>query len=123
MTDSTPRAVQIAGAYHRAWADKDLDLVMSYVAEDIICDAPAGRIEGADEYRAFLRPFFKLLKRSELMANFGDDESAVLLYDTVTLLAPSGPACEYITVEDGEINYIRLVFDRAPYEAVMLAAA
>jgi limonene-1,2-epoxide hydrolase len=123
MTDSTPRAVQIAQAYHRAWADRDLDQVMSYVAEDIICDAPAGRIEGADEYRAFLRPFFKLLKRVELMAHFGDEESAVLMYDTVTLLAASGPACEYITVEDGEINYIRLIFDRAPFQAMAQAAA
>jgi len=96
---------------------------MSYVADDIICDAPAGRIEGADQYRAFLRPFFKLLKRAELMAHFGDEESALLMYDTVTVLVPSGPACEYITIEDDQINYIRLVFDRAPFQAAVQLAA
>lgn len=26
------------------------------VADDIICDAPAGRIDGADAYRAFMGP-------------------------------------------------------------------
>ena len=46
-------ALQIALAYHEAWTKKALDKAMSYIAEDIVCDAPAGRIEGAEAYRAF----------------------------------------------------------------------
>jgi ketosteroid isomerase-like protein len=43
-----PSELQIALAYHEAWTNKDLDRAMSYIAEDVVCDAPAGRIEGAE---------------------------------------------------------------------------
>jgi len=33
-------ALRVALAYFTAWTDKDLDQVMRYVAEDIVCDAP-----------------------------------------------------------------------------------
>jgi hypothetical protein len=41
---------------------------------DIVCDAPAGRIEGAEGYRAFMAPFVQMLVRTDLIAAFGDDE-------------------------------------------------
>lgn len=49
--------LQVATAYHEAWTSKDLDRAMSYIADDIVCDAPAGRIEGAAAYQAFMAPF------------------------------------------------------------------
>ena len=41
-------------AYYNAWTSKDIDLAMSYLADDIVCDAPAGRIDGVAAYREFL---------------------------------------------------------------------
>src|SRR5258705_12911084 len=69
-------ALQTALAYHEAWTSKNLDLAMSYIAEDIVCDAPAGRIEGADAYRAFMAPFVQTLRGAAMIAAFGDDETA-----------------------------------------------
>lgn len=91
MTEHQGRALQVALAYYESWASKDLGGTMSYIADDVVCDAPAGRIEGAGAYRGFLESFFKLLKRAELIASFGDDETAILLYDNETVPVPSAP--------------------------------
>ena len=43
MTDPTSPALRTALAYYQAWTDHDLDRAMTYSADDIVCDAPAGR--------------------------------------------------------------------------------
>ena len=39
MTDNSP-ALRIALAYHDAWTTGDLDRAMTYIADDVVCDAP-----------------------------------------------------------------------------------
>jgi ketosteroid isomerase-like protein len=113
----TSPALQIALAHHRAWTGKDLDAAMGYIADDVVCDAPAGRITGVQAYRDFLAPFAeRLLIRAEMIAAFGDDSTAVLVYDAETIPAKSAPAAECVTVRDGKIVYNRFVFDRTPFE-------
>jgi hypothetical protein len=116
VTEKSP-ALQTALAYHEAWADKDLDRAMSYVAEDIVCDAPAGRIEGAEAYRAFMAPFLQILRSATLIAAFGDEDNALIMYDTATVPVPSAPGAECVTVRNGKITYSRFLFDRAPFQA------
>jgi ketosteroid isomerase-like protein len=43
-----------------AWTSHDLDMAMSYIADDIVCDTPAGRLEGAEAYRGFQGPFVEI---------------------------------------------------------------
>src|SRR5215472_5981019 len=50
MHETTSPALTVALAYHQAWTSHDMDKAMSYVADDIVCDAPAGRLEGAAAY-------------------------------------------------------------------------
>ena len=116
MTENNA-ALQIALAYHEAWIKADLDLAMSYIAEDIVCDAPAGRIEGADAYRAFMAPFVRSLRGSTMIAAYGDDETALVMYDAETVPVASAPGAECVTVKAGKITYSRFVFDRAPFQA------
>lgn len=114
MTDP---ALKIALAHHDAWTGKNLDLAMSFIAEDIVCEAPAGRIDGIEAYREFLAPFSeRFLISSELVAAFGDDTTALLMYDTETVPAKSAPAAECSTVRDGKIVHNRFIFDRTPFE-------
>ncbi len=40
---------------------------MNYIADNIVCDAPAGRIEGGDAFRAFMKPFSQIVTNSELI--------------------------------------------------------
>lgn len=117
MTDTSSRALQVALAYYEAWTSKDLDLAMTYIAEDIVCEAPAGRIEGADAYRAFMGPFTQILINANLIAAFGDDETAMVMYDTQTVPVRSAPGAECVTVHDGKITHSHFIFDRSPFEA------
>jgi ketosteroid isomerase-like protein len=123
MTQQHSTALRTALAYFEKWTRKDLDAAMSYIAEGIVCDAPAGRIEGAAAYRQFMGPFTEILLDANLIAAFGDEQTAVVVYDTTTVPVPSAPAAECVTVEDGKIVYSRFIFDRAPFAAARGAAA
>jgi ketosteroid isomerase-like protein len=123
MTETTSPALRTALAYYQAWTDHDLDRAMSYIADDIVCDAPAGRLEGAAAYRGFMGPFVQILRAAKLIAAFGDDRTAMIMYDTETVPVPSAPGAECVTVADGKITYSRFVFDRAPFDAARKAAS
>jgi ketosteroid isomerase-like protein len=122
LTETTSPALHTALAYYQAWTGHDLDKAMSYIAEDIVCDAPAGRLEGAAAYRSFMGPFVRILRGATLIGAFGDDQTALIMYDTETVPVPSAPAAECVTVTDGKITYSRFIFDRAPFDAARKAA-
>jgi ketosteroid isomerase-like protein len=121
MTESPSPALRVALAYYQAWTSKDVDAAMRHLADDVVCDAPAGRIEGVQAYRQFLGPFAQMLIGSELLAAFGDQTRAVLVYDTRTPPVASAPGAECLTVRDGKIAYNRFIFDRLPFEAARRA--
>jgi ketosteroid isomerase-like protein len=122
MSETASPALRTALAYYHAWTSHDLDQAMSYIADDIVCDAPAGRLEGAVAYRGFMGPFVQILTGSELIAAFGDDTTALIMYDTATVPVKSAPGAECVTVSDGKITYSRFIFDRAPFDAARQAA-
>jgi ketosteroid isomerase-like protein len=109
------RALRVALDYYTAWTSHDLDRAMTFLADDLVCEAPAGRLEGAAAFRAFMAPFVDMLVRAELLGAYGDDEHALIAYDTETKLVASGPAAEYVTVRDGRIVHSRFIFDRLPF--------
>ena len=111
-------ALQIARAYYDAWTGKNLERAMTFIADNVVCDAPAGRIIGSDAYRDFIGPFVGILERAELIAAFGDDETAVLVYDTDTAPVKHAPGAECVIVKDGRIVRSRFIFDRLPFQAV-----
>jgi ketosteroid isomerase-like protein len=117
MTQTASPALEVALACFRAWTGHDLDGAMSHIADDIVCDAPAGRIEGAVAYRDFMAPFVRILTGSELIAAFGDETTAVIVYDTQTVPVKSAPAAECVTAADGKITRSRFIFDRLPFQA------
>ena len=122
MTGNPSPALQVALAYYQAWTGKDIEGALSHLADDVVCDAPAGRLEGVEAYRQFLGPFAQMLIGSELLAAFGDETTAVLVYDTRTPPVASGPGAECLTVRDGKIVHNRFIFDRLPFEAARRAA-
>ncbi|MGD0244012.1 MAG: nuclear transport factor 2 family protein [Streptosporangiaceae bacterium] len=122
MTESTGPALRTALAYFQAWTSHDLDRALEYIADDIVCDAPAGRLEGREAYLGFMRPFVQILTGSELIAAFGDEKTAVIVYDTETVPVASAPAAECVTVTDGKITYNRFIFDQTPFAAARQAA-
>jgi limonene-1,2-epoxide hydrolase len=123
MTEQSTAALDTALAYHRAWTSNDFDQAMTYIAEDIICQAPAGRLHGAEAFRGFMGPFVQIVTSSKLIAAFGDETTAVLMYDTDTVPVQDAPGAECLTVADGKITHMRIIFDRLPFDAARSAAA
>jgi ketosteroid isomerase-like protein len=109
-------ALDVARAYYDAWTGKDVNRAMSFIAHDIVCDAPAGRIVGAAAYQEFIGPFVGILERAEMIAAFGDDTIAVVKYDTDTVPVKNAPGAECVTVKDGKIVKSRFIFDRLPFQ-------
>jgi hypothetical protein len=122
MGDDSGTALETALAYHRAWTGGDFEKAMAYIADEIVCRAPSGRLEGAEAFRGFMGPFARICTRSELVAAFGDDATAVLVYDTDTVPVRDAPGAERLTVEDGLITHMRIIFDRLPFEEARRAA-
>lgn len=117
MNESRGAALQTALAYHQAWTSADFELAMTYVATDIVCQAPSGRMDGAEAFREFMGPFAQILTSSRLVAAFGDDETALVMYDTDTVPVKDAPGAECLTVTDGKIRHMRIIFDRLPFDA------
>jgi len=124
VTDTTSPALQTALAYYQAWTSHDLDKAMNYIADDIVCDLPGGRLEGAEAYRGgFLGPLVQNLTGAQMIAAFGDDKTALVMYDTQTVPVKDAPGAECVTVTDGKITNSRLVFDQAPFDAARNATS
>jgi len=123
VTDDPSAALSVATAYYHAWTGKDVDRAMTHVADDVVCEAPTGRIEGVEAFRQFMAPFAQMLTSSDLIAAFGDDRTAVLIYNPHTTLVEDAPSAECFSVEDGRIVHSLLVFDRTPFDAARRAAS
>jgi SnoaL-like domain len=116
VTDpGTPPALATALAYHQAWTSQNLDQAMTYIADDIACDAPGARISGAQQYREFLGGFMTQLTGVETVAAFGDDTTAVLFYYPFTARVNDASTAECFTVTGGKIIRSVLVFDRPSF--------
>lgn len=64
-----------------------------------------------------MAPFAQMLTSSDLIAAFGDDETALLMYNPHTTMVEDAPSAERFTVKDGKIVHSLLVFDRTPFDA------
>lgn len=122
MTDSSSPAVAVALAYYQAWTSSDVDTAMCCIADDIVCQSPGGLVAGAAAFREFIGPFTQIVTGSKLIAAFGDDTTAVVMYDTQTVPVADAPGAECVTVADGKITHMRIIFDRLPFETARAAA-
>jgi hypothetical protein len=68
-----------------------------------------------------MAPFTQILQGSKMIAAFGDERTALVMYDTETAPVKSAPGAECVTVEHGKITHSWFVFDRAPFEAARRA--
>ena len=122
MPENTSAALQTALGYFQAWTAQDFDRAMSFLAPNMVCHAPSGRLDGAEAFRGFMEPLTRILVHAELVASFGDECTALLMYDTQTVPVPNAPGAECLTVEDGLITEIKIIFDRVPFAAARQAA-
>ena len=113
-TATTGTAQKIATGYVRAWLAGDVEKALSFIAGDVVCEAPTGVIQGIDGYRQFLEPFATALVSGTVLDVLGDDNRAAAVYTVETPFAKDFRGMEYITVKDAKIVRVISVFDRLP---------
>jgi predicted ester cyclase len=114
MTATTGTAQKIATEYVRAWLAGDAEKALSFIADDVVCQAPNGVIRGIAGYRQFLEPFATALISGAVLDVVGDDDRAATVYTVETSLVKDFRGMEYVTVEDAKIVRMISVFDRLP---------
>ena len=83
-------------------------------ARDVVCDAPGGRVEGAEAYRQFTQQFVDLVDSATITKIMADEKSAAIVYSFDTPWMKDFRAADYVTIEDGTISHITSIFDRLP---------
>ncbi len=107
-------AGQIAEGYAKALTSGDSATMAPFLARDVVCDAPGGRIEGTEAYRQFTQQFVDLVDSATITKILADEKSAAIVYSFDTPWMKDFRAVDYVTIEDGTIRHITSIFDRLP---------
>lgn len=123
MTATGSAALEVALAWYHARIGHDIDKTVSCAADDIVVDAPGAHIKGIEAFRDFEESFLPMITGATLTAAFGDDQTALLMYDIATVPVPSNFTAVCVTVTGGKIAALRIVFDQTPFTALQGGSA
>ena len=91
-------------------------------AEDVTCTSPVGELQGVQAFRGFQEGFAKMIKKLTLIAAFGDDEHAVIVYNSETYPVPNAIVAEHIAVKNGKLASTTVIYDGTPFAEYMKTA-
>lgn len=119
MTTMSNKALDIARTYVAAMAKKDVETIISISAEHVVCTSPIGQITGIERFQAFQEGFARMITNLTVLAVYGDDEQAVVVYDAETHQVPHSVVAELIKVRDGKLASTEVIYDATPFAAYM----
>ncbi|MFG2260780.1 nuclear transport factor 2 family protein [Streptomyces mirabilis] len=117
MTTATT-ARDVALAWLDARLAHDLDAVVGRATDDIVYDAPGIHLAGKDAFRKAEAMFLPMISGVTVISAFGDDTSALLMYSIDTAPVPGNTTGAHLTVTDGKISTLRVVYDQTPFAAL-----
>jgi hypothetical protein len=115
VTKTESPALHTALVYFDAWRTRDHEKAMRVVAEGVVSETPFGRLDGAEALHQSEAGFAAMLTGATLIASFGDENTALLLYTTHTLPVADVLSAKYFTVTDGKITSIKGLFDKSVF--------
>ncbi len=119
MSTNGSKALQVAKTYVEAIASKSVDTIISVSADDVVCTSPIGRITGTQKFREFQDGFARMLKTVTILAAYGDDEQAVVVYNADTHPVANAVVAELLTVKNSKIASTEVIYDATPFAAYM----
>lgn len=101
-------------AFTEAWAGHDMETAAGFVTDDVTFDGPAGHAEGKTTYMEGLDTFARAVTGVRILAAFGDETQALIMYELDT--APFGnlTCAELHTYRDGKIATDLFTYDTFP---------
>ncbi|MER8374130.1 nuclear transport factor 2 family protein [Mesorhizobium sp. M1338] len=109
MTQTAP--LDIATAFTKAWTSHDLEKAASFVADDVVFDGPMQQSTGKKSYLEGLTKLSHDVTGVRIIAAFGDDRQALLMYDLMTRSSGALSCAKHLTVRGGKIHSDKLTFD------------
>ena len=108
------RPLDIAETFTRAWTGGDIEKAAAFVADDVVFDGPLQKSTGKKPYVEGLTKLAAGVKGVKIIAAFGDETQALLMYDLST--GPYGilTCAKHLTIKDGKITRDQLAFDSFP---------
>jgi hypothetical protein len=121
FTVTTPitTALQIARTYVNAMAKKNVEGILSISADDVICTSPIGQTMGIERFRDFQEGFARMITNLTVLAVYGEDEQAVVVYDVETQPVPHAIVAELVKVRNGKLASTHVIYDASPFAAYM----
>ncbi len=111
-------ALGVARSYHRAWTSGEYEAAGGCLADQITLEVPINSYSTKEDFLQAVRRTREMTSRLELLAEFGNENDALLLYD-MTLPFGVMRVAEHFTVSDGQITRIRQVHDTAVIRAAL----
>lgn len=118
--NSTPAA--ISRAFTEAWVSHDMDTVANHVTDDVTFDGPVGHSVGRQAYIEGLAKFAQLATGVKILAAFGDDTQALIMYELTTGPFGTLTCAEWHTYRDGKIATDLFTYDTFPVRGGAAAA-
>jgi ketosteroid isomerase-like protein len=115
---------EIVRDYNQAFGDGDFDRVGELLHPDVVFGGAAREVRGASAYIDGIRRLGRILVRNDIKQILVDGNQAYVLYDFVTS-TPAGAVLsgELLTVEDGLIRSITLLWDMRRWPEVVAELA
>jgi ketosteroid isomerase-like protein len=114
-------AAILATAYVDSVGAKKLGLLDDLFAEDLVATLAGDTFDKAQWISALAR-LLPVLVRNDIRKVFTDGDDACVVYDFVTDTAAGAVPCvELVTVRDGRIVTIELIFEKANWPVVVAA--
>lgn len=119
MTETNRKPLVVAHTYVNAIAGKNVDAIIAISADDVVCTSPIGRLTGTQKFREFHDGFARMIKKVTVLAVYGDDEQAVIVYNAETHPVPNAVTTELVKVKNGKIVSTDVIYDATPFAAYM----
>lgn len=107
-------AVAVARDFLDAFAAQNTSRLRELLDADVVFESPRMTLTGATPVAEAIGTFAAAVREVTVLAAYGDDEHAVVMYDLAT--GPFGPirAADHFVVRGGKITRDQLVFDTHP---------
>jgi hypothetical protein len=103
--------LEIAIAFTEAWTSHNVDEAVKYVAKDVVFDGPMQQSEGSEAYVKGLTKLSTGVVNYKLIAAFGDEKQALLMYDLTMSTGVILTCAKHLVIRAGKIHHDKLTFD------------
>jgi hypothetical protein len=103
--------LEIALAFTEAWTRHDLQEAAKYVAKDVVFDGPMQQSSGSEAYLDGLTRLSGDVAKYMLIASFGDEKEALLMYDLTMSSGVVLTCAKLLVIHAGKIHQDKLTFD------------